>query len=555
MPTTSCLKNLIRRTISGLSMISFLMLIPLLQASCKKSPIEPEKPTGHIHGIVPLPFSVETKTGNLSIDESFIILNNSEFHADIISLEASFRKALGKDAAVADPPVFTPSLSFQKDESLGTEAYRIEISKTGIKIFYSGAQSAFYATQSLRQMIWNASVGKSAGAFTLGYMTITDAPVYSWRGFHLDVSRHMFTKEFLFKVIDRISYYKLNKLHLHLNDDQGWRLQIDQFPLLTEVGGWRPFNRYDSTCMDLMNTDLDYAIDQRFVREHDGEIKYGGFYTRDDIRQLIAYAEAHFVEIIPEIDMPGHMSAAIMAYPYLSCTGTTGWGSEFSYPVCPCNPEVMDFAFKTWDEVADLFPSKYVHVGCDEVDPTTWAQAGICQDFMQEQGITTASGIQDYFMKQLGNHLEQKGKKVIAWDDAVKPGTDTGVIAMYWRDWLETEPEEIAGNGNSIILSPWTPFYLSSDNSDQALQTLFSFDPGAKYSEAVNQKVIGLQSCLWTEIIPSENMFEKYCFPRIQALSEICWSSSHDWNSFKTRMKPHLSYMDSEGIHYHRPFW
>jgi hexosaminidase len=357
------------------------------------------------------------------------------------------------------------------------------------------------------------------------------------------------------KLIDWLSFYKFNKLQLHLTDDQGWRVEIEHFPLLTSVGAWRSFNNLDSICMKKALSDPDFEIDNRFIKEVNGKKVYGGFYTKQDIREIIAYASAHFIDVIPEIDMPGHMSAAIRAYPYLSCYGSVGWGKEFSYPVCPCKPEVMDFCVKVWDEIADLFPYKFVHVGCDEVEKDTWANSSICKQFMKENHMSDPGEIQNYYVTQIQKYLEAKGKKVIAWDDVIDGKVDSNIILMYWRDWLKESPAKCAGNGNDIIITSWSPFYLSGRHTDETLTNLYNYVPADSLSAEVMKKVIGIQGCVWTEEIPSEVKLEYHVFPRLQALSEVCWSSQRNLNYFKTRLYPHELFMDSKHIHYRKPEW
>jgi hexosaminidase len=253
--------------------------------------------------------------------------------------------------------------------------------------------------------------------------------------------------------------------------------------------------------------------------------------------------------------MPGHMSAAIRAYPQLSCVDSAGWGTEFSFPICPCNPDVMDFAFKVWDEIVELFPSNTIHIGCDEVEKATWASSPECQTFMQQQGMAKTSEIQNYFVKKLQGHLEAKGKTVIAWDDVIDGDINNKITVMYWRDWVTDSPERSAANGNPIILTPWSFFYLSGFSSDENLQKLYAYNPTDVFTANVLSKVQGLQGCVWTEEIPSEAVFERHVFPALQALAEVCWTNSRNYTSFKQRMDTHFVYMNQQGIHYRRPYW
>jgi hexosaminidase len=531
------------------------MLCLFLFPSCKKTGDNPQAQTTHVHGIIPLPLKVDLLEGQLVIDKNIVIVNNAQFQPALAVIKDAFDQVLTSTVLTNDSPVGKTNVQFSIDNTLDTNAYQITVSAKGILVKAKNPVGAFYAAQSIRQMVFNSTSGQKSGSFNLSCMSIQDKPKYAWRGFHLDVSRHFFTKEYILKIIDWLAYYKINKLQLHLTDDQGWRVEIDQFPLLTQIGAWRSFNGMDSTCMELAKSDINYTIDERFIKTVNGQKTYGGFYTKQDIRDIVAYASARYIDVIPEIDMPGHMSAAIRAYPWLSCADSAGWGTEFSYPICPCNPDVMDFSFKVWDEIADLFPSKVVHIGCDEVEKATWAASAECQAFMQQHNMSSLNEIQNYYVKQLQEHLQSKGKTVIAWDDVIDGQVDNNITMMYWRDWVQDSPERCASNGNSIILTPASPFYLASVNNDEALKNLYDYNPATLYPATVLNKVEGMQSCLWTEIVPSEAMFEQYVFPRMQALAEVCWSNTRDFHSFQVRMKPHFDYLNAQNIHYRRPGW
>jgi len=533
------------------SFILFLFLFP----SCRKTGDNPQAQTVQVHGIIPLPLNVELSDGNLVIDKNIILVNNTQFQPAVSVVESALIQVFGSSNTKNELPAGKTNIRFTSDNTMDSSAYQIDITSKGIIVKAKSPVGAFYAAQSIRQMIWNSTSGLKSRTFTLRLMTIKDKPQYTWRGFHLDVSRHFFTKEYILKIIDWLAYYKLNKLHLHLTDDQGWRVQIDQFPKLTEIGAWRTFNKQDSTCMESAKTDNNYTIDKRFIKEVNGQTLYGGFYTKQDIRDIVAYASAQYIDVIPEIDMPGHMSAAIRAYPQLSCVDSAGWGSEFSFPICPCNDPVMDFSYKVWDEIAELFPSKVVHIGCDEVEKGTWASSPSCQAFMKQNDMTNLNEIQNYFVKKLQEHLQAKGKTVVAWDDVIEGSIDNKITMMYWRDWVKDSPERSAANGNSIILTPWQPFYLSSGNNDEGLQNLFNYNPADLFPANVLNKVLGMQSCVWTEEIPSEAVFENFVFPRLQAFAEICWTPGRDWNSFQSRMKPHFGYLNFNKIHYRGPAW
>lgn len=535
--------------------IGLIVLLLLLSNSCKRIPDIPDVSANHAHGIIPLPFKVDLSEGNLVLDKNLVLVSNEQFQPAVAVVEQALAQVFNFTVTKNDAPVGKTNIQFLEDNSLEAEGYQIEISGRGIRVKSGDPAGAYYAGQSIQQMIWNSASGQKRDSFSLRLMTVRDMPKYPWRGFHLDVSRHFFTREYLLRIIDWLAYYKLNKLHLHLNDDQGWRIQIDQFPLLTQTGAWRPFNQYDSTCMELAKSDINYTIDNRFVSDVNGRKIYGGFYTKQDIRDIVAYATAHYIDVVPEIDMPGHMSAAIRAYPQLSCVDSAGWGKEFSFPICPCKDAAMDFSYQVWDDIAELFPSSFVHIGCDEVEKETWANSLDCQALMLQYDLKDRNEIQNWFVKKLQEHLEAGGKTVVAWDDVVDGNIDRNITLMYWRDWVKDSPARCAKNGNNIILTPASPFYLASVNNDEALQNLYNYNPADLFPATVLDKVQGIQSCLWTEIVPSEAMFEQYVFPRLQALSEVCWTPGRNWYSFQVRMKPHFSYLNFSRIHYRRPGW
>lgn len=543
------IKSLNYYTITGLVLLLF------ISPCCTKNGENPQAQTNSGPGIIPLPKNVSVIDGSLVIDKNTVLVGSVQFRAAVLVVQNALTEALGISEIMDNAVPGKINIQFMTDNSLDTSEYQVFINPQGIILKANTPQTAFYAAQSLRQVIWNSTLGQKTESFSIKAMTIKDKPEFTWRGFHVDVSRHFFTKQYIFEITNWLAYYKLNKLHLHLSDDQGWRVQIDKFPLLTEVGAWRTFNRYDSNCMNLAKTNPDFEIDKRFIKSVKGKTLYGGYYTKEDIRDIVAYASANFIDVIPEIDMPGHMSAAIRAYPYLSCVDSAGWGTEFSFPICPCNDPVMDFSYKVWDEIADLFPSKIVHIGCDEVEKGTWASSPSCQAFMKLHGMTDLNEIQNYFVKKMQEHLQAKGKTVIAWDDVIDGDVNSKPILMYWRDWVTDSPQRCASNGNSLIITDWSCFYLSAPPTEKNLEKLYNYNPANIFQPSVQMKIMGMQSCIWTEEIPSEALFERHAFPGIQVLSEICWSPTRDWFSFQQRMKTHFNYLSKQQINYTHPAW
>ena len=525
-----------------------ILLFIFLAISCNKNPAIPQIAASPTHGIIPLPKQLVFTDEKITLDQSLTFVSNASFPVASAAAQTLLGNVL--NTFTISPALPSSGYSFQliTDKSITDDAYQLSMTKGGIVIKAGNEAGAFWAIQSLKQYLWNSVGNLKQASFEIAGITIADQPKYSWRGFHLDVSRHFFTKDYILKIIDWLAYYKYNKFHLHLSDDQGWRIESVNFPLLNTIGSWRIFDHNDSICMTLAQSDPTFTIDPRFIRQVDGVTMYGGFYTRQDIADINSYAQAHFIEIVPEIDMPGHLSAAINAYPQLSCTGSTGLGSEFSYPLCPCSTGIYDFAYQIWDEVSAQFPSAYVHIGADEVDQTTWQLSPVCTDFMSTNNILNTVDLQSYFVGKIENHLESKGKSTIAWDDVTDGKISSNLKIMYWRDWMPNAPVIAAANGNQIIFTRWDLFYFSSTYSVANLQKIIEFDVTQIYPNQVTSKIIGFQGCMWTELIPSETAFEAQVFPRLQALAEVNWSSVKDYNSFTQRMVPQRSYLLAQHV-------
>jgi hexosaminidase len=530
------------------------LMIAFLWAGCNKEGDPDEILFAQPSVLIPLPSVVESKPGNFELNEGTQVEVGPLFSKAVMEIKNVVHDRLSVDLELNNGPVQHNFIRFVKKEGLNNEQYELSVSADGITIHASTVVGGYYAAQTLKQLLLLSPVNKDARSIAIQSIHILDEPKYSYRAFHLDVARHFFHKEYVKQILDWMAFYKMNKFHFHLTDDQGWRVQIDKYPLLTEVGSRRHLDRFDSACMTLALQDPMYKIDERFLEVNDGVITYQGFYSKDDIREIVSYAKDRFIEIIPEIDMPGHMFAAIRAYPALSCVGEAGIGNEFSFPICPCSPATMQFAFDVWDEIIDLFPSDTVHIGADEVEKDTWKASSECLAFMKENGFVQENEIQNYFVLQLQKHLEERGKKVIAWDDVIDGNVNQNLLMMYWRDYKPEAAEACASNGNSLIMTPWSWFYLSSKPNDQSLEDLYKFDASAHFSQNVINHTCGYQSCLWTEIIPSERAFEYYVFPRFQAFSELAWiGEKRDWNSFKNRLRIHLEYLTSRDVKFTKP--
>ena len=443
------------------------------------------------------------------------------------------------------------------DEKMPPGGYRLDISPNRILLSSPHRDGIFYGLQTLRQLLFSARQQGETGNLTIPCASIVDYPAFEWRGLMLDVSRHFFSLEYLKKQIDLLSYFKMNKFHLHLTDDQGWRVEIRKYPQLTQKGAWRKFNRQDSMCIMSARRDPDFALDPRFIIYNNEEAPlYGGYYTQDEIKELVRYAQTRHVEIIPEIDMPGHMSAAIGLYPELSCPGEVGWGNTFSYPLCPCNDATYTFLEDVLDEITELFPSRFIHLGIDEVEKNTWAGSDACKNLMKEKGFEQLEQLQTYFAERIQKYLLTKGKEVVAWDEVMEGGINSDVNVMFWRDWVGGVPEKAVNNGNRIIFVPTSPLYFS--RRDSSLYAIYHIH---KLFDAIPEDkqflIRGAQACIWSEMTPSENMANMQIYPRLLALSEATWTqkNAQHWPSFKQRLTHQLVFLDTENVkHPSRPY-
>lgn len=435
------------------------------------------------------------------------------------------------------------------DASLPDEGYKIRTTLDGITLEYASPRGLLWGIQTLRQILLQGTAYEGGGR-VIPQLTVSDKPEKDWRGFHIDVARHAFTVSYLKKVIDMLSFYKINKLQMHLTDDQGWRMEIKRYPELTAIGAWREFDEYDKRCQELAQTDASYVIDPRFIRNSS---EYGGYYTQEELSQLVTYASERGIEIIPEIDMPGHFSAAIRAYPNLSCTGEAGWGIEFSYPICAGKSETYELLKNILDEVLAVFPSEYIHIGADEVEKDNWKSCPQCQQMIRDKGLMNVEELQNYFVEQMSDYVKSKGRKVMAWDDAFYKNNPLDLLYTYWRDWESQQPADITQSGHSLVFMEWGRFYLSGSSSDESLKSLYEFTFEPQFPGIVQSQVRGFQACVWTEMIPNERKFGQHVFPACQAFSEVAWGSERDWNRFTKSLPWHLQWLTRNGLHYRTP--
>lgn len=506
--------------------------------------------------LIPFPQHLEVGKGHFILSSTTRLLVNDEgrFVREIGYFQSLIAPLLGRGLSYENG---ANVIEFDYTSGLkNPEAYQLSITPEKIIIKASAPVGAFYAIQTLRQLLpVQVETGtKATSAISLPALLISDEPAYSWRGCMIDVSRHFFSIDYLKRQIDRMAFYKMNKLHLHLTDDQGWRIEIKKYPELTMQGAWRTFNNQDTLCMKMAKENPDFEIDKRYIINKDGKQLYGGYYTQDQMRDLVRYATFHHVDLIPEIDMPGHMLAAIAEYPYLAGVEKIGWGKTFTTPLCPCKEDVYTFVDNVLSEVMDLFPSRYIHIGADEVDKTVWSHSELCKKFMKDSGMKDFNELQTYFVHRVTDFIKSKNRQVITWDDAIDGNLDPSVNVMYWRGWVHTSLPKAARNGNPVIMSPTNPLYFDYIPDRSSLEAVYNMNVIGNDIPADKAYLVkGAQANMWTEKIPSERRADFMLFPRLTALAERLWTNQNLFKSYSERLLASFPRLDAMQVNYRLP--
>lgn len=533
-------------SLSVKSLLSILLMSGLLQSSVAQSP-----------ALLPMPAEMVMGSGHFIITSATPITDpGGNFSAEADQLTQLIGKGLGhmQHAGVRVAP---SGIKLVRDVAITTpEAYTLTITPQKVTIAAGDGAGIFHAIETIRQLLpVDIESGKTYTRLSLPALTIHDAPAYGWRGMHLDVSRHFFSIAYLRKLIDRMALYKMNKLHLHLTDDQGWRIEIKKYPKLVSAGAWRTFDKNDSACMRKAKDNPDFALEGEHIIHRDGKTLYGGYYTQTEMKALVAYAAGKHIDIIPEIDMPGHMMAAINSYPFLTCNGENKWGELFTKPICPCNESTFTFAQDIFTEIMDIFPSKYIHIGGDEVDRSDWGKSDACKALMEKEGIKDLAALQSYFIHRMEKFFITKGRKLIGWDEIIEGGISPTAIVMYWRGWVPDAPAKAVKNGNQVIMAPGEPLYFDNQPDQYSLYKIYHFNPLPKgVAEDEAHFIIGSQACTWTENIPSENRADYMMMPRMTALAELLWTHRPaDYDTYIQRLTAQYKRLDALKVHYRLP--
>ncbi len=453
-------------------------------------------------------------------------------------------------------------LNYERMDKPVPGAYRLTVGGRGVYIAGDNENGVFYGIQSLIQLlpVPDASTKITGNKLPIPYVSIVDYPRFAYRGLHLDVGRHFMPVSFIKKYIDYIALHKMNYFHWHLTEDQGWRIEIKKYPGLTSVGAWR-----------------NGTIIGHFPGKGNDNTRDGGFYTQEDIKDIVQYAANRYITIIPEIEMPGHGSAAIAAYPYLSCFpdkptidyfpkkstwsgDSTGkqvqqtWG-VFSDVFCAGKESTFQFLEDVLDEVMELFPSKYIHIGGDECPKNNWKQCPLCQERMKENGLTDEHALQSYFIQRIEKYLNSKGRSIIGWDEILEGGLAPNATVMSWRG--EKGGIEAAKQKHAVIMTPTTYVYFDysqTKNEDSVviggylpLDKVYNYEPFPNELSADEAGyIMGAQANVWTEYMKYPSKVEYMIFPRLTALSEVLWSPKEkkDWNSFQQRLRTQFKRYD-----------
>lgn len=435
------------------------------------------------------------------------------------------------------------------------EGYWLDVSEKNILIVGNNYNGVLYALQSILQTLPQI---RTNAKLMVPAMKIRDYPRFRWRGMHLDVSRHFFSPETIKEYIDLLSMYKFNTFHWHLVDDHGWRIEIKKYPRLTSVGAWR-IDRYD-----LPFHDREPAKDWEIPT-------YGGYYTQTQIKEIVSYASERGITIVPEIELPGHEEAAISSYPFLSCKGTPQLVSpgadqpaEYQNVFCAGKDSVFNFLEDVFDEVISLFPSKYIHIGGDEVNKEYWKNCPRCNDRIKEEQLTTYDALQSYFIHRVEKYINSKGRTIVGWDEILDGGLAPNAGVMSWRG--EKGGIKAAEMKHDVIMSPSTPLYFDYYQGDPqyeplafgkptTLKMVYEYNPLPKELKQNEQKyILGAQANVWTEGIKTKEHLEYMILPRMVALSETVWipAENKNWDDFLERLKKHTRRYDDLGLRYRK---
>ena len=528
----------------------------LLLASCgqKQEAGEPQ--------IIPQPAFLQRLEGSFEIGRKtpvFIDAGDSALLRTVGFLNGHLQKAAGFELQVSDDDPLRhgneEGIFWLQAGSL-PESYHLRITPDKVLVEYADGAGAFYALQTLLQLLPDAIFADSPQRgvrWLLPCCDIEDSPRFPYRGMHLDCCLHFFDIPFLKRYIDLMALHKVNRFHWHLTEDQGWRIEIKKYPLLTEKGQWRK-----ETVVGSLHSGI-----------YDGK-PYGGFYSQEEVKDLVKYAAERYVTIIPEIEIPGHSLAAISCYPELSCgledhyETATKWGI-FKQVYCP-KEETFKFLEDVFDEVIELFPSELIHIGGDECPKASWKQCPHCQALIKKLGLKDEYELQSWFIQRMEKYINSKGRQIIGWDEILEGGLAPNARVMSWLG--EEGGIKAAQQHHEVVMAPYPKYYLDYWQADPdseplamggptLLRTMYDYNPVPAVLSPEEQKyIIGVEGCVWTEYMPTPARVEYMAWPRMCAIAESGWTKAEkDWDGFTRRLETHLGRLDRLDVGYCHAFW
>ena len=486
---------------------------------------EIQPPKSANYNIIPIPKNIDRLDGFFHLNSEVQIHASKPCKKEASFFRAFLKNETGLDIILSNSRKSKNTISINLLEKSQSKHYTLDISKKNINLSSHTTLGIARGLTTLKQLIL---LNKEGTNYFIPSVEIKDSPKFKHRGLLLDCSRHFYEKEVVKKYIDLLALYKMNVLHWHLTEDQGWRIAIDKYPKLTEIGAWRT--------------------------ELNGE-KYGGFYTKEEIKEIVAYAQERHITVIPEIELPGHSQAAIAAYPHLSCTGeqvnvANDWG-VFKEIYCAGNDSVFIFLEAVLTEVMELFPSEYIHIGGDEAPKFRWEHCAKCQKRIKDEGLKDEHSLQSYFISRVEKFLNKNGRQLIGWDEILEGGLSENATVQSWRGM---EGGIMAANsGHNAIMSPTSHAYFDYDLKAIDLEKVYNFDPIPKELATDKQHfIIGGECNLWSEHVPDEANLDSKVFPRLLAMSEVLWSypKERNYTEFYNRVQYHYPILKNKGVNY-----
>lgn len=522
----------------------WLWAVLLLAATCVQASVN----------IIPKPTLVKEGKGSFLVTDGMNIGVNDPALADAADyLKQMIARATGfQDLAVRRGEGHI-SLLLQPAADPEDESYTLTVSSTRITIKAGTYRGVVNGISTLRQLLPDEIESREPVKgirWTVPVVQVQDKPAYHWRGLMLDPSRHFYSVEETEQFLDHMALYKYNKFHWHLTDGVAWRLQINRYPLLTQRGAWREFRQdIDINCENRAKSENNptLLIPQKYCREENGRRLYGGFYTQDDVRRVVRYAAIRGIDVIPEIDMPGHFWCGTQAYPLLSC------GQDGNDPLCLGKDLTLEFCRNVWEEVFQLFPYEYAHIGGDEVDRSRWAKCPDCQRRIKALGLQGVEELQAWFTKDMEKFFNAHGRKLMGWDEILEGGVSRTATVYWWRGDHADVAQKSTEMGNEVVICPTTYCYFDYGQDDNTLKRIYTSDViPADLTPKQLKLVKGIQSNAWGEFIPTVGRMQFMVFPRALAMVEKAWTPNEqqNWDNFSQRLQAHLHRLQAAGINY-----